>query len=290
MRPAPFVGCHPTYVLTIFFDNTPYYAPAAPVYCYYIANKSRKRGRPLERLPFEQLADSCTTGIMYCNRDGIVEFINKTYAEHAGYTIDYIVGRSILEIFPKSPALEVMERGKKDTTFKQNVSSQKSRALQVVRTPISKDGVVVGLLTEATFVTPRHFKSLYKRINNLKQKLDEYKNQIPNQFSIDVSIKNIIGDSDEIQFARDSIKSFASTDFPVMVLGETGVGKELFAQALHSSSKRADGPFISVNCSSIPLDLFEAEMFGYKSGAFYRCSSQRQAWLIPARQQGHPVS
>ncbi|MCG8532459.1 MAG: sigma 54-interacting transcriptional regulator [Desulfovibrionales bacterium] len=240
----------------------------------------------MPELPFEKLADSCTTGIMYCNRDGIVEFINKTYANHAGHPVEDIIGRSILEIFPKSPALEVMERGKKNTTFKQHLNSAKSRALQVVRTPVFKDDHVIGLLTEATFVTPRHVKSLYKRINGLKQKLDEYKNQIPNQFSIEVSIENIIGESPEIQFARESIQSFAATDFPVMVLGETGVGKELFAQTLHSSSKRSSGPFISVNCSSIPLDLFEAEMFGYKSGAFTGARAKGKLGLFQLANKG----
>lgn len=240
----------------------------------------------MEKMPFDKFADSCATGIIFCDRDGIVRYINETYASHAGKPVDEIIGYSMRNIFPKTPAFEVMKRGKKNVTFNQNINSEKSRALQVVRTPVFEDGEVIGLITEATFVKPRHFKSLDKRINALKQKLDEYKNQIPNQFSIDVSIENIIGDSAEMQFARECITSFASTDFPVMVLGETGVGKELFAQALHSCSKRADGPFISVNCSSIPLDLFEAEMFGYKSGAFTGARAKGKLGLFQLANKG----
>jgi DNA-binding NtrC family response regulator len=65
-----------------------------------------------------------------------------------------------------------------------------------------------------------------------------------------------------------TLKKLAESEFPVLVYGETGVGKELMAKAIHGASKRADGPFIPINCGAIPENMLESELFGYEKGAF----------------------
>lgn len=64
------------------------------------------------------------------------------------------------------------------------------------------------------------------------------------------------------------VMRFASNDLPLLLLGETGVGKDVFANAVHQASERRNGPFISVNCASVPAELLESEFFGYAEGAF----------------------
>ncbi len=78
----------------------------------------------------------------------------------------------------------------------------------------------------------------------------------------------ILGRSAGIEKVRREIQTVAPTDATVLVVGETGTGKELVARAIHGQSPRASGPFVAVNCGAIPGDLFEAEFFGYKKGAF----------------------
>lgn len=78
----------------------------------------------------------------------------------------------------------------------------------------------------------------------------------------------IIGESQKIKELEDIIEKIAPTDGTVIITGESGVGKELVAREIHYKSKRSDKPFISVNCSAIPENLFESELFGYKKGAF----------------------
>lgn len=79
---------------------------------------------------------------------------------------------------------------------------------------------------------------------------------------------NIIGNTASIRQAVDIARKAAATDVPVLLLGETGTGKEIFAQAIHHAGSRKEQPFIAINCSAFARDLLESEMFGYKTGAF----------------------
>jgi transcriptional regulator with PAS, ATPase and Fis domain len=79
---------------------------------------------------------------------------------------------------------------------------------------------------------------------------------------------SIIGDSEELQSAIHVARIAANSATTVMLAGETGTGKELFAQAIHNKSKRRDQPFVAINCGAIPKELLESELFGYEEGAF----------------------
>lgn len=82
------------------------------------------------------------------------------------------------------------------------------------------------------------------------------------------TFNDIMGYSKEIQRAIDTAKSYASCDYNVLLTGETGTGKELFAQSIHNASVRRQGPFVTVNCAALPETLLESELFGYAEGAF----------------------
>ncbi|OIN98685.1 hypothetical protein AUJ66_00275 [Candidatus Desantisbacteria bacterium CG1_02_38_46] len=79
---------------------------------------------------------------------------------------------------------------------------------------------------------------------------------------------NIVGNSSEIKGVLSSVKKMANTDSMVLIQGESGTGKELFAQAIHYSGKRAEFPFVTINCSALPETLLESELFGHEKGAY----------------------
>lgn len=85
----------------------------------------------------------------------------------------------------------------------------------------------------------------------------------------------IIGESPALKSVLDKVECVASTDATVLVLGETGTGKELIAHAIHNLSSRRERPFIKLNCAAIPFDLLESELFGHEKGAFTGAIAQK---------------
>ncbi len=84
----------------------------------------------------------------------------------------------------------------------------------------------------------------------------------------DILFEDIIGESEVFKKAKETARQIAPFEFPVLLQGETGTGKSLFAKAIHNASPRRHFPFVTVNCAAIPKDLFETELFGYAPGAF----------------------
>jgi transcriptional regulator with GAF, ATPase, and Fis domain/tetratricopeptide (TPR) repeat protein len=108
---------------------------------------------------------------------------------------------------------------------------------------------------------------LSKEIMGMKERLEP---DFPNsrEVRIDTPIEMIIGRSFEIKKVKDQVRQVAATDSAVLIMGETGVGKELAARAIHKLSSRRNGPFISVNIAALPQELAAAELFGHEKGAF----------------------
>ena len=82
------------------------------------------------------------------------------------------------------------------------------------------------------------------------------------------AFKDIITQDEEMHEIMELASRFASANSTVLLLGETGTGKELFTQSIHNVSKRSNGPFVAVNCAALPESLLESELFGYEEGAF----------------------
>ena len=87
--------------------------------------------------------------------------------------------------------------------------------------------------------------------------------------------EQLIGNSPALEEALEHVARVAPTDSTVLILGETGTGKELIARAIHNMSSRCGRPFVKLNCAAIPLDLLESELFGHEKGAFTGAIAQK---------------
>jgi PAS domain S-box-containing protein len=108
----------------------------------------------------------------------------------------------------------------------------------------------------------------HDEVNRVKNRLQEENIQLQDEIELSHNADEIIGESNAIKYVLFKIEQVAHTDTTVLILGETGTGKELVAHALHSQSRRKDRPLIKVNCAALSTSLIESELFGHEKGAF----------------------
>src|SRR6185436_20676863 len=113
-----------------------------------------------------------------------------------------------------------------------------------------------------------------KEIDDLKKRLAEEKLYLEDEIRSEY-FDEIVGDSKLLRDALDQVATVAPTDSTVLILGETGTGKELVARAIHNASKRSQKTFVKLNCSAIPTGLLESELFGHERGAFTGAIAQK---------------
>lgn len=215
------------------------------------------------------ILDGLPMGILFCDTDGLIRFVNKAYASLTGKLPSEMLGKNILEVIPQSRAKLVMDSGIPEMGELCHLGGEKSCPVIVNRLPVrDRDGRIAGMISQALFKDPEDLQKLSTKIEQLGRKLSHYKKRFEASLAPQYSFGSILGDSREMARLKRQARNFARLDEPVLILGPTGSGKELFAHALHKESPRGNGPLVCINCATIPGDLFESELFGYVRGAF----------------------
>ena len=115
----------------------------------------------------------------------------------------------------------------------------------------------------------------YHEISQLKDKLAQEKLYLEEEIRSEMNFENIIGNSPALKNVLELVETVATSDSTVLLLGETGTGKELIARAIHDRSRRKDRTFVKLNCAAIPTGLLESELFGHEKGAFTGAIAQK---------------
>ena len=118
-------------------------------------------------------------------------------------------------------------------------------------------------------------KGALDEVEVLKNRLQAENIYLQDELKVEHNFENIISSSDEFNKVLRSVEQVASTDSTVLILGETGTGKELLARAVHNISKRSDRPLVKINCATLPENLIESELFGHEKGAFTGATSRK---------------
>lgn len=198
---------------------------------------------------------------------GIITYVSKDYEELLGLTTDLLYGHPVQEIIENSEIPRVIKSKKKEIGYMFKLKNGEATVCN--RIPIFHNGEFYGVISTGVFVHLNDLTLLNSKIKQLNEENNSYRKKISelslnNRFSLD----SVIGNSKSINDIKATIQQFASTDLTFLITGETGTGKEVFANAIHQLSDRKDKKFVKVNCAAIPNELLESELFGYEPGSF----------------------
>lgn len=204
-------------------------------------------------------------GAIIIDKTGKVVVITEKYADLAGLNKNEVLGSQISDYFPATRMLEVVRSG---VPIHADLWEVNGVTVFVSRMPLTWNGQIVGACGVSVFHYANEAKDFAQRLNNLDLELQYYKTQVRKLSGARYSFDAIIGSSPAIIQAKNYAMQLARTRASVLLVGEAGTGKELFAHAIHQESPRRERPFVRANCASTPRHLSEPELFGYEDGAF----------------------
>lgn len=236
----------------------------------------------------DEIIEFLTDGIFITDKNATALRINRAYETISGIKREELLGKStqlLVEKYGFNVACSVMcSEQKKEITIEQNLKNSGKKVLTSCHPIFDKSGeikVIIGTLRDLTEL--ELLKITLARSEELKSKykaeIDAIKTQLESSQSIVAEDKKML---DTIYLA----KKVAAVDVPVLLTGETGVGKEEIAKYIYNNSLRKSGPFIKINCSAIPLNLLESEFFGYERGAFTGANIHGKPGLLEAANHG----
>ncbi len=198
------------------------------------------------------LVQGFTDGLVAVDNNGIVAEINTRGGEILGINASLAVGNRLDQVYRgEAPILEVIKTGKEYRNQEIILDRSGRRAQSSASLLRDEDGSIVGAVaflhelqvTQTARKTPVFFSRRYR-------------------------FEDIVGDSLAIQTAKEWASLAATCNSTVLIFGDSGTGKELFANAIHYASSRSRGPFLALNCAAMPESLIESELFGYSDGSF----------------------
>jgi transcriptional regulator with PAS, ATPase and Fis domain len=183
-----------------------------------------------------------------------------------------ILGTHILVLNPDSRLPEVIKNGKAEVG---EVLRMKGKERVIARIPLrDSEGNIVGAFAKLVFWNVSQVRDLVRQTEVLEEKLNYYEKELQNLYSRHYDLQLVVGESPPIQQAKQVAVQAAQSDLSLLITGETGTGKDLFAHVVHRLGSRHKQPIIKVNCGAIPKELFESELFGYQAGAFTGASKK----------------
>jgi len=229
-------------------------------------------------------------GICGFDCEGNVTFANPTASAMLAWPIESPKAQTIHDIFGRDelnaeaycPVQNILG-GKNVFKASDKVfwrADGSSFPVDFVSTPIMDDGKLQGVVVVFSDITQRQLaeKKLNQalvEIKDLKDRLQDENTYLQEQINYSHQFIDILGQSNSLKAALKQVEQVAPTETTVLILGETGTGKELFARALHDLSSRNERPLVKVNCAALPSNLIESELFGHEKGSFTGAMARR---------------
>jgi len=211
----------------------------------------------------KDILDNAYQGIVLVNEEG--KIIKWNYEKLFGIKEEDVLGKPVEEVIENTRLHIVLKTGHKELYDIQRIQGHDMIAS---RTPIIKDGKIIGAVGTVLFKDVKEVKDLATRLKILENTVNIYKNELGKMYCANYSIDDIITQNPKMIELKNMALKAATSSSTILIEGESGTGKEFFAHAIHYASNRKNLPFIRINCAAIPHELLESELFGYENGAF----------------------
>ena len=210
--------------------------------------------------PVSSVLDFIDDAIISTDDEGIITIFNKSAENYISYNQKSAIGKKLDEIDSNNQYFSKL-KDSISNVLKTNQPEYKQINLKSSRYIINTTPIIIAKKTRGVVSSLKNVKHQEKEGNN------SYKKYI-NGFSNKYTFSDIITRDPEILQIIERAKYFSKTNAAILIEGESGVGKEIFAQSIYSLSPRHEKPFIAVNCAAFPPQLLESELFGYEGGTF----------------------
>ncbi len=203
---------------------------------------------------FHILMESLEDGVIGVNEKGEIFACSRHAEEMTCISASLIQGRRCEEVFPYIPFVQCLQTRQ---TLPAKAIKVNGVNLSIEVVPVIRQSACIGAF------------ALLQRFNDVEVRQNELRSQLFHKgHYAKYSFADVIGQSEAIRKTKETLGRMALSESPVLLIGETGTGKELFAHAIHQASRRAEGPFVAINVAAFPENLLESELFGYEEGAF----------------------
>lgn len=235
----------------------------------------------------ECIIHSSYDGILITGCEGNIIKSNHACERITGRPPLYLQGKNITDlsgegIFPYSIVETVLKKGEAVTRVEE---PQPGNHLLITASPVKKpDGQIFRIVINVRDLT--ELNRLKQELEQSKELSERYHQELSHLRQKQFSQKGLIFNSPKMQELISTVLRLAQVNSTVLLLGESGVGKEVIATIIHSNSARKGGPFIAVNCGAVPEGLLESELFGYEKGAFTGASREGKAGMFELANNG----
>ena len=203
---------------------------------------------------FHILMESLEDGVIGVNEKGEIFACSRRAEDMTCVSAALIQGKRCGEVFPYIPFAECLRTRE---TLPARVIKVNGVNLSMEVVPVIRQKACIGAF------------ALLQRFNDVEVRQNELRGQLLHKgYYAKYSFDDVIGQSEAIRKTKETLARMAVSESPILLIGETGTGKELFAHAVHGASRRSGGPFVAINVAAFPENLLESELFGYEEGAF----------------------
>ncbi len=223
---------------------------------------------------YRSLVENALVGVFNSSLDAQFTFVNEALARMFDFdNAEQMIERGSLELWrdpnDRERMLAALQKNGSVTNFNAEVTTHTDRHIHVLFSAKQAGNDIVGMVMDIT-----ELQEAYTKIEQLQKQLQAESAYLQDEIKLEHNFENMIGQSEELKYVLHRVEMVAPQDSTVILLGETGTGKELIARALHQLSSRNKRPLVKVNCAALPAELIESELFGREKGAFTGATTQ----------------